>query len=163
MTFRESINRLEASKIFIEWKKEHKDAYLAHSFFMKDNMVEPEWQIGYYDPKTDMISTFVVGENILQNPDAEALKKEGKVDKLDLTKVKFDYIDAFEAANKIQSEEFKNHVPIKRIFILQSLEGRQMWNITFVTNTFNTLNIKIDSGTGEVITKQLLSIFRIEK
>ena len=163
MTFNENISRLKESKIFLEWQKEHVDAYLTHCFFMKDKMVEPEWQIGYYNPGTDLISTFVIGEKIIMNPDSEALKKEGMVDKLDISKVKKDYVDAFELANKVQVEEFKTHTPMKKIFILQNIEGKQIWNVTYVTNTFNTLNIKIDSETGEINSKKLLSIFKVEK
>ncbi|MBW3022928.1 hypothetical protein KY308_02405, partial [Candidatus Woesearchaeota archaeon] len=55
-------------------------------------------------------------------------------------------------------EKYKTHIPIKRIAILQHLPIGQVWNITYVTQSFNTLNIKINAETKEIVSDKLVSI-----
>ena len=163
MGFLDKLGELERSNIYSAWRKDNPDCYLVYGFFMEDKAVEPEWQIGYYDPKTDKVQTFTLAESIGLNPETEALKKEGSIAPLDTKKVNFDFAAILETANSVQRQEYPQHTPVKKIFIIQNLEDKNLWNITFVSATFNTLNIKIDADTGEVVSKQLLSLFRVEK
>ena len=45
------------------------------------------------------------------------------------------------------------------MIILQTINKKETYNITFVTRAFKTLNIKIDADTGETISDQITSIF----
>jgi hypothetical protein len=163
MGFKEAFEGLTRSNVYKEWAKENEGCYLVYGFFMEDKEIAPEWQIGFYDEKADQVTTFVISDKITKNPESDALKKEGRIDPLDREKVELDFVDVLETANKVQREEYPQHTPMKKIFIVQTLEGKTVWNITFISQTFNTLNIKIDATTGAVISKKLLSIFRVEK
>ena len=54
---------------------------------------------------------------------------------------------------------------MKKIMILQSLPAPlgTVWNVTFVLQTFQTLNIKIDVQTGEVKEHKCISLIADSK
>ncbi|MEA3514373.1 MAG: hypothetical protein U9R34_02775, partial [Nanoarchaeota archaeon] len=62
-----------------------------------------------------------------------------------------------------REKKYKNELPSRKIFILQNIDIGQIWNVTIVTLTFNTLNLKIDSNTGEVIQHHLTSLMQMGK
>ena len=163
MKFSEALEKLNKSDIFCEWSRNNKNCYLVHGFLMLDPNVKQEWQIGFYDPGKDNITTFNVNSKITKNPESEVFKEEKRIGELEPDNINFFFDDACEKAEKLQKEKYPRHLPVKKIFVLQKLSGRQVWNITFVTQTFKTLNMKFDSKTGEIISDQLISLFRIEK
>ena len=155
MEAKDIIKNLEGSKEFKEWKKERKDSFLAHIFKMFDEANAGETQAGYYN-KDDTITTFLIaGDGVKLMQSEEIFKKpDAKVLKLELKNIKVDIGKALKTADEIQQKEFKAHTPIKKILILQKLEVLgQVYNITFVTQSFNILNLKIDSGTGKISEK----------
>ena len=157
-----SIKTLEASKEFKDYRKENPDAFLAHVFYMPDALNKNVFQIGYYNPKKDRITTFFVeGKEITKNPEAEVFKEqEAVINPLDMKKVKLEVNEAFEIAEKIQKDKYNADSAVKKIAILQHLPLGQVWNITFVTSTFKTLNIKIDSETKKVVSDKLVSLIQ---
>jgi len=161
----ESVKKLEDSKEFKDFKKQNKEAYLAHVFYMLDEANQDIVQIGYYNKSKDRITTFVVeGDNITKNPEAEVFKEQEIMMKpIDLSKVKINVNEAVDIAEKLQKDKYKQEIPVKKIAILQHLPLGQVWNITFVTQTFKTLNIKIDSGTKKIVSEKLLSIIEFGK
>jgi hypothetical protein len=163
MNFLESLNKLKKSNIFIKWKNKNKNFYLTHGFLMIEPNCKKEWQIGFYNPKKDNIETFCVNEKVVKTPLEKVFKKKKKINELDLNKVKFEFEKASKQADEIQKTKYPKHNPVKKIFIIQNLDLGQVWNITYVTNTFNTLNIKLDSETGKVIKHELISLFRLDK
>lgn len=164
MEFLEAIKKLNESKVFKEWNKNNKNKYyLSHAFIMKDQQVKEDWQIGYCNKENKKIVTFNVSDEIIKNPETEALNDNKEILKLNLDKIKITLNKALEIAEKKQKEKYSAHIPFKKIIILQNLDLGQVWNITYVTNTFKTLNIKIDSETGEVLSDELLEIFKIER
>jgi len=153
------LKRLEEDKGFKEWKGKHKESFLAHVFKMLDDANIDDWQIGYYN-KDDTITTFIMTkedikiaetENIFKRPDA-------KIKKLKKEEIKIEITEALQTAEKIQATEYKQEIPFKIITILQNIDVGQVYNITYVTKSFKTLNIKVDSKTGKVIKKSLKSI-----
>lgn len=163
MKFKDALKKLEESKEFREWHKENKACYLTHGFIMVDPTIKQEWQIGYYHPDNEIISSFNVNGSVTKNPDAEAFKKEGKIEKLVVDKIKISLQEAEKKADAVQDEKYRAHTPTKKIFIIQKLDVGQVWNITYVTKTFSTLNIKVDSDTGKVVSDDLVSLFKVEK
>jgi len=161
----ESVKKLENSAEFKKFKKENKEAFLTHVFYMLDEANRNAVQLGYYNKPKDRITTFIVeGSNIIKNPEAEVFKEQETVmNPLDLGKVKLDVNEAIKIADRLQHEKYKEEVPVKRIAILQHLPVGQVWNITFVTQTFKTLNIKVDAGTGKIVSDKLLSIVEFGK
>jgi len=146
------IEKLENNEKFKEWKTTHPDSYLAHFFkmFGKD---EP--QLGYYN-KDGTITTFIIADEITILPEAKVLQEhKQKLEPLETDKIKLSLDDAMQKAEDIQKKEYPQDTPIKKFAIIQHLEIGQVFNITFLTQTFNTLNIKIDSETGEIKEKSL--------
>ena len=163
MQFRDALHKLEKSTDFTAWQSEHKNSYLSYGFIMIASDVQADWQLGYYNPNKDTLTSFTINETIIQNPDAEIFKNKAKVQKLDLRKVKINLDKALTIAKELQKDKYKGHDPIKKIVILQNLDMGQVWNITYVTQTFKTLNIKINSETGEIVKYDLIDLFKIEK
>ena len=163
MNFIKVLSELEDSKEFKEWKKEHSLSYLTYGFMMISPDVKKEWQIGYYNPDLDKITTFAVSDEITRNPDSEIFKDKKKVQELEKDKVNITLDSALEKADKIQKEKYSAHEPLKKIAILQKLNIGQVWNITFITKTFKTLNIKVSSEDGEVLKYDLIDLFKFDK
>jgi hypothetical protein len=160
MEVKDIVKKLECSKEFKEWKKDNSSSYLVHVFKMFDKPNENVWQIGYYDKEKDTITTFTIEEGIVTiNPESEIFKKEEtKVSKLDLSKVRKDLEEVLAIANRFQNEKYSQDKPMKIIVILQNLSIGQVYNVTFVTQTFNTLNMKIDVADGKILKQQLISL-----
>ena len=162
MNVLEAIEKLEKSKEFNDWKKDNKKSYLAHSFRMLDEANKNLWQIGYFNPETNLISVFVVNGEITKNPDAEVFKEEKKlVNSLDKSKVKIFEDKALENANKILEEKYKGNNVFKTFMILQNLDKHgQIWNITFITDKFQSVNIKIDAENGECESHKVVDLIQ---
>lgn len=160
----DAIATLEKSKIFAGFRKKNPDSYLANAFTMIDsNCAVPEWQIGYYDKDKDMIATFVVGKEIMINPESEVFKEKKIVSPLDMKRIKITLETALENAMECQKKKYPGSLPLKKIIILQNSEDHHIYNITFITQEFKTLNIKISSQDGRVIFDKIHSIFDFQK
>lgn len=186
MEFQQAIEKIKDSDVFKKWKNENNNYYMSHVFTMIDPSVKREWQIGFYSSEKNNIVTFAISyqegvdvdnknnndkkiidnnnlfnEKITKNPDSEPLDKNILI--LDISKVKISLNDALNIAELKQKEKYKSYTPIKKIVLLQNLNNSQVWNITYITNTFKTLNIKIDSESGEIIKDELFELFKIDK
>lgn len=159
MLIKDVINKIESSKEFSEWRKTHKESYLAHIFKMLDDANIDDWQVGYYN-KDDTITTFLVsGDKIKIIPEAQIFKRpDAKVLKLNMDKVKIRLAKAVEIATEYQEKHYEQEKPTKEIIILQSLETGQVYNITFVSQRFNILNMKVCCESGKIKEHTLKSI-----
>jgi hypothetical protein len=164
MEIKEIISLLEKSPEYKEWKKKHKDCYLVHLFKMADDANSDIWQIGFYSNKEDKITTFILEKSKVNVvPEGEIFREEEhKLKELDLSSVKFDYTEALKIAHELHAAQYKKEQIFKTIMILQHMDN-QIWNITFVTNSFKTLNIKISAETGQVISHDLQSLIEISR
>lgn len=152
MRFKEALEKLQAHDEFRQWKEENPHHYLAHGFTMHDKQVKPGWQIGFYNTKEDRIVVFTIeGEDVTRNPPSELFKKDSGVKELVIEEVTSDIDEALAAAESHRAEKYKGHEPMKTIVLLQHLQRGQLWNISFVTNTFAVCNVKLDSKTLEVL------------
>ena len=163
MLFKDALTILKKSKEFKEWKKKNLDAYLSYGFFVVEKHSD-NWKIGFYHKKEDKITSFNIGKKIIVKPEEEVFKKDKTmVKKIDLEKVNLDLDEAIKNAIEFQKKEFSNENPQKIIAILQNIEIGQVWNITFITQNLNTLNIKIDSYNGRVLDKKLTNLMEFKK
>lgn len=164
MEVKDAVKILEKSEIFKKFKKDYPEAYLANLFSMiEQNNPKPEWQIGYYDVKKERIITFVIGNEITQNPESEVFRDGGHVTPIELSKIKISLDEAIENAITHQKQKYPIDNPLKKIILIQNLNGHYVYNITFITQTFKTLNIKISSQDGRVIDSKNYSIFDFNK
>lgn len=162
MKLKDVLEKLGKSKTFQEWQKSNKKCYLSHVFIMLGE--KEDCQVGYYNKEKDKITSFIIDEKIEVSQESDIFKKDRKiVEKLDIDKVKIDFEDAVKIANKFQRENYTKEIPIKKIIVLQNLEIGQVWNITYISNSFNTLNIKIDAKTGKIKNHEIVSLFSFGK
>jgi len=156
------LERLEKHSEFKEWFNENKDCYFSYAMTVIEKNQQKEWHIGFYNPKDDKIATFLVDdERVSLMPEEEVFKKEdSKVNEINRKKMKLDLKEALAKATNLQKKEYAKELPVKIIVILQNLtEYGNIWNMTFITQQFNTLNVKLDASTGKVREHKLSSIF----
>ncbi|MBN1503179.1 hypothetical protein JW930_06550 [Candidatus Woesearchaeota archaeon] len=163
MNFKKSLGKLHSDPSFIKWKRANKNCYLIYGFYSDDGNIKSEWQLGYYDKESDMITAFAVNDTIQRNPETKAFKDGGVIEELKVEDVKTPMTEAISCAEEIQKSQYDQHCPVKKIIVLQKLPIGLVWNITYITKTFNTLNMKIDALTGKVLKHELVSVFRVEK
>ncbi|MEM4247241.1 MAG: hypothetical protein QXR48_03355 [Candidatus Woesearchaeota archaeon] len=163
MELKEVLSMIEKSNEFSEWRKTHEKAYLAHAFVMMDEANKDVWQIGYYDAEKSLMSTFVVApDKIAIIPDQEVFKARQKILELKPEEVRLSVKEAMEKAEKTRNEKFKNELPAKTFFIIQDIEEHgPVFNITYFTQTFKTINIKLSTKNGKIFhaTCQALAAF----
>ena len=159
MDITQALKRLHSDKQFKDWHRKNHDSYLSHVFLMTGEGEEAV-QIGYHNSKSDLVTTFEISDPIVINPAEKAFKKPGSdVYRIDLSLVKIDLAHALEQASRLQKDKYPKEMPLKRIVILQKLDQYGLvYNITFVTASFKTLNIKIDAGSGSTVYDNIVSI-----
>lgn len=157
MQVKDVIEKLRTHPEFKEWEKGNKECYLVHIFKMLDDANEHIWQVGYYDKKTDKITSFYIkNDGIKIIPGEEVYKKEKKaIKELDMNEVRVNMRGALEMAGNLLKEEYEGEQAMKTILILQNIEEGLVWNITFVTHSFKTLNVKVDANNKKVIKHEL--------
>ena len=164
MEAKDAVETLEKSEIFKKFKKEYPKAYLANLFSMiEESHPKPEWHIGYYDVEKERIISFVMGEKITRAPESEVFRDGGHVTPIELSKIKITLNKAIENAIIHQKQKYPVDTPTKKIILLQNIDGHHIYNMTFVTQTFKTLNVKISSQDARVISSKIYSIFDFNK
>jgi len=147
----------------------HKDfvkkGYFVHLF----NHLSPSfdaqevWQLGFYDHDTGIITTYKIeGDDLIVNEGKPFRKDSGKINELILEDVKIELDKLREIVEDFQKKTYPGQNPIKIIAILQNIEGEDkiLWNLTLITQSFNTLNIKVDAVSGEVISSELINLMQ---
>ncbi|MBS3110957.1 hypothetical protein J4435_02565 [Candidatus Woesearchaeota archaeon] len=161
MELRSALATLDSDPGFAGWKSLHKDAYFSHAFTMLQDQQE-DWQLGFYQHKDEKITTFVVKPHGVEMRDAEETfkREESRIEEVRLPKNALELKEVIRKANEFQQERYPKDRSMKIITLLQNLpEYGSVWNITYVTQQFNTLNMKIHPSTGEVLDHKLSSIF----
>lgn len=166
MDLKPALEKLKQTKDFKQWTKNNKNDYFSYGFKIVQEMGSDDWQLGFYNRKKDRITTFVLaGDNIQIRPKEEVFKKQDmEVNEVELKKVKLTFDEAVNSAEKFQQKKFPKDKSIKTIAILQNISKiGNVWNITYITETFNTLNMKIDASTGKIAEHSISSIFSFGK
>jgi len=156
---KKALKQLESDSEFKDWKKENKECYFSYAFSMVKSSNELEdWQLGFYNKEKDKVTTFIIKKDDIEiRPEEDIFKKEGtEVKEIDLKEAKLNIDDILKKANEFQKKKYPKELPAKVILILQNLPGLgNLWNITYMTQTFNTLNIKISSSNGKILKHNL--------
>jgi len=162
MELKAALNKLKKNPEFKEWKKNKKNNYFSYAFKIVEKNKQTDWQIGYYDPKTDKITTFIVEKaDIKITPEEDIFKKESmKVNEINLKNVKLSLKQILDCCEKFKKKSYPKEDAIKKIAILQNLEEfGDIWNITYINQNFNTLNMKLKSNNGKIIEHKLTNLF----
>mgnify|MGYP006281044383 CR=1 FL=1 len=156
------IKAVEESEAFQEWKAKHTDAQLMYIFAMHGADGFSGWQVGYAEG--DNVTPFLYeGERVSKGETEEMFKKPGESAlPLTLSEAQIPVEEAMQQAQKEQQEKYPKEKGERAICILQNLKKYGIvWNITFITYTMKTLNIKVDARNGDILVGQLLSLFDI--
>ena len=165
MELKQALERLNKSKEYKDSIKNN-DVFFSYALMTIEKNEASPWQLGFYNKSTDKITTFVIGKDeIAVQKEEEVFKKPGmEVKPIDIEKAKLKFDEIIKKAEKFKKEEYPKETISKTIAILQNLQGfGTIWNITFVTDSFKTLNLKINAENSEVISYNLESIMDFVK
>ena len=162
-TFKEALKKLEDSSVFKEWIKDNKKCYLSYGFVMIKG--DEIWRIGYYNPENERVVSFVIDENISVEHEDESFKRpESEVKKLDASKIKISHEKALEKADSVHKEKYSAEIPLKIVVIVQDhAELGNIWNITYITQSFKTLNFKISASDCRSLKDEAIELFEFKK
>lgn len=130
-----------------------KEGYFCSAFIMADfkDLNSQNWQLDFYNDKKDKITSYVVEPVIKKINDESDVYKEEKIklNELKLDKDLIDFKKILDIANKelANSKEFPN----KTIVVLQNDGKAVIWNLSFVTNNFNLINLRIEANSGKIL------------
>jgi len=164
MKIKEIVDRVVAGKEYAEWAKDHKNCFLAHVYFDVNEFKSGICQLGFYDPDKEDMHTFFVenGEVKEMKSTDEIVRSGGKIVPLDMEQLDVPVEDAFKKAHEEQQSKYPGNDPIKVFCIVQHIGENQVFNITFVTKTFSTLNIRVDTLDGSVVESSLQSLINMD-
>jgi len=161
MEAKEAIKSLEKSPEFKKWRKKDKESCLSNAFLILE---EPDkWSIGYYSKKKNRITTFEIGKQITIKPYEKIFSTGEEVKELKLDDVKTGLDNAVGICNTFRKKNYPSENSIKTIIVLQNLSIGQVYNITYLTSAFSTLNMKIDTSSGKILKHTLVPLFRFDK
>lgn len=162
-SFKESFETLEKSEVFRKWRKQNQKSYLSYGFVMLPE--DGIWRIGYYHPDNNEVTSFVVSDEIAEEPNDEAFNKpDSTVRELKLENIKIPIETALNTAENLRKEKYKKEVPLKSVVIIQNHEELgNIWNITYISQSFKALNIKVDANAGNVLFDELIELFEWQK
>jgi hypothetical protein len=127
---------------------------LVNAFIMESEQYEPFWQFGFFDDETEQIHAFVVKEHSIEVLDqSDAMKEpESYLPSLDLDLVMIGKAQAQVIALELLHEQYNLPLGNVKIFLLANdVHYGVIWNITFVTATFDVVNVKVNAITGEIV------------
>jgi len=166
MEFKTSLNKLKNNEIFNNFKKKYQNAYFSYAFRTLGKKDFDGWQFGFYNKDNDKITTFSVSKNSIEgNQEEDVFKKPSmSVNEINLEKIKFSLKEILEKVEAFRKKTYPKELQEKIIVILQNLDDfGNIWNITYITKAFNTLNIKSSAENGKILQHKLTSIFDFKK
>jgi|TARA_Y100000310_G_scaffold336554_1_gene421424 hypothetical protein len=161
MEFDSALKKLKESKEFKQWSIKNKDAFLSYTFKMLEDNKEVPWQFGFYHKATDKIITFIVDQDMIEIKEEEEVfkKPDTVVKQIDTEKIEISFKSILKKAKEFQKNKYPKELVSRTIAILQNLEEYgNIWNITYMTHSFKTLNMKINPENGKVMHHSLESL-----
>ena len=152
MNFKELIEKVESSEEFKEWHKSNKDYFLAHFFRILE---EDNWQIGYSNGEE--VASITLNPLVIEEHQEINKKPGSKVLPLNIENYKIDFNKAKEIFFNLLKEKYIGENLFKTIVIVQNIDGVNLYNITGLTHSFKTLNVKIDTE-GKILDDSLIAL-----
>ncbi len=166
MELNQALKKLNESKEFKEWSSKNKDTFLSYAFKMLDEHKKVPWQLGFYHKATDKIITFIVDDGLLEMKEEEEVfkKPDMAVKQINIEKLKIPFNQIFKKAEEFKKKEYPKELVSRTIAILQNLkEYGTIWNITCITRTFKTLNMKVNPENGKIMHHSVESLMSFIK
>jgi hypothetical protein len=149
-------------KKFIE---KHPSYYLAHGFlqFDKNKKVTKDWQLGFYSKENDNLALFITKPKIKFTGFEDAFKEEGIIEKLEFDDKSVDVEHVEEIIGGLLATKYSEENPTSYILIIQSKDGKALYNITTITESFAMITIQVDANSGKIISHVKRSILSLKK
>ncbi len=166
MGLKHALKILKESKEFKEWSSNNKGSFFSYAFKMDEADNEGQWQLGFYHTETDKVTPFIIGKNNVELHEEEEIfkKPETKVEPINIKKVKLPFKEILKKAEEFQKKHYSAELVDKTISILQNIEKYStIWNITCVTRSFRTLNMKISPENGKIESHDISSLMDLIK
>lgn len=165
---KKELERLKSSKEFESYKKDNPECYLASAFIITQpkKIDEAELEIDFYSPKSNKMEGFLMKNDIVKKPEDKVFqKKKEAVKELDIDKVKTDLDKAVETAEALRADKHPGDLPSKYIIVLQNIDGKEVWNITMLSDTLKLINIRLSAENLELISEKMENLlnFRVSK
>lgn len=162
MDLDQSLKKLKESKQFKDWNKKNLETFFSYALKTSDN---DTLQLGFYNKKTDKMTTFIINKEIEMQQEEEIFKKPGmEVNPINMDKIKIPFKKILRKAEEFQKKKYPKELVSKTIAILQNLEQYgNTWNITYVMHSFKTLNMKINPENGKILHHSLESLMDFVK
>lgn len=166
MELHSALNQVKESKEFKDWNKKNPDIFLSYALKMVENDKEQPWQLGFYHKSTDKIVTFIVNEDAIEVQEEEEIfkKPDMQVKPLEIDKIKIPFKKILKITEEFYKKEYPSEIVNKTIAILQNLEEYgNIWNITYITASFKTLNIKVNAENSKIVYHNIESLMSFAK
>lgn len=157
MKIKPYINKLNGSKEFKSFMKQNSKAFMIAGFFILDlENKKNVHQIDYYAPSSKKVAAFTLDGGV--NMQMLSLMNSSKIpEKLDIT-TKID----LDSLYGILEDEMKNRSitdDIKKIIaVLQSIDGKKVWNLNCLLSGMGILRAHIDDDSQTVLKMEKASL-----
>ena len=155
---KDSFDSLQKSENFGKWKELHTESYLTSCFLVDESGL---WQFDYFNPVNSKITSFQREKITVQDQDVFQAEQT-KLKELNLENVDLGYEQVLNIIEEILKQKYSNEVFEKKIVILQTIDV-EIWNITYMTKSFNVINFKIDAKTGVLLKETFENIMGFKK
>lgn len=151
---------VEETQQYRQWKQKNPDSYFVSAFFLGEEFSSgsKDWQFDFYEPDKDKVVSFVYGKDLPIKEEEVFKKTKDAIPELVLDNIKVDLEKAIDIFENIKKSKHPGEIATKKLFILQVLEGKTIWNITYISSAFNILNIKIDALSDNVLSESFSSV-----
>lgn len=148
--FDATLEEVEESECFKDFKDKNKDAFLCAGFFVIDYETDTQQQQLDYCIGENDIYTFMVEDSVTLKK-AETI--EGHRENLpELSKdIKVDLDDAENILKERIKDERISEKLLKVIAVLQIHEDKQIWNLNCILAGMQLLRVHIDSDNGDIL------------
>jgi len=162
LTFDSTLETIENSNSFRNFKQKNPEAYLCAGFFVIDYQNQANQQQLDYFLQDGKIFTFILDEEITIK---EAETIEGR--KIELKNLNKEIKADLDDVEKILKREFETRKISKKIdkiiAILQNYQDKQIWNLTLMLEGLAMIQCHIDSFSGEILKFEQKSMFDFVK
>ena len=151
MIFEEEFKEITSSNEFIKFKEKNPLSFLSGVFILGTN-----FQFDFYNPENEKIGSFTFIGNDIKTEESDVFKKENnKVKQLNLDKVKINLNNIKKLMSSLLDKY--NQKSNREITILQQDEF-PIWNVSYLTEQFKLLHVKINAINGKIIEEKLENI-----
>jgi len=161
-SLKKDIDNLRKSKEFNEYSKKHANSYLCAAFMIIESSKKTKWQIDYYCPGNDMITTFSLDPQIEMKESKILHRSDDSMNELNIENIDIGLEESLKLTSELKNKNYPQEKTSKIIIILQNINKKETWNITYLTSSFNVFNVNIDAQSGDVLKEKMENILNFK-